>query len=441
MTRGASAARQKYLITVPELRAGEFDYGGAATFAADLNTDGTGLDFVQRYAEHKPDGFLSLSGAALVGDEGQFQGTFMPHYELMEFRLRAICGAPVETTLGDGRRQLVFKLPEFGRVNRETFSGYYGAEEIAYELLYGKIMSLSMESVRSGDVGGSMTMHFNRIRRGLAMYGAAAANAQFTIEKNGATGDLEVDVSVNGGAAQTLTVADDDVAADVQTSLIALSNVVTATCVDVDGVFVCTITDPVNTRVSAYKATGAAGWVVTNTVLGSSGIPALSMPDGEYIESSHGLVYFATDYADLQSIDMGDDEDYVHDDPHIIDTIQGHTFSLDALVNPLYFEDRTLNPASHVDGETNISSTFTMPEDNDGPANNLFNLAYGCSVTPFFSRQAWRCGPREFWFDMYGGRNDAPSSANDQNVAQWVFNQRRFYNANGSAVFTLRLPA
>lgn len=440
-TRGESAARQKYLVTLPELIPGVLDAGAKPVLATDINTDGSGLEFLQRYSEHRPDGFLSILGAALVGDEGQISGTWMPHYGLMVDRLRAVCGAPVTTTLTDGRTKHVFKLPENGQVNRETFSGFYGNDGLAYELLYGKITSLSMESTRSGDVTGSISMHFNRVRRGMAMYANAPTNAVFTVTQGAGVDvgdDVVINVSVNGGAAQQLTIEPDALQADVQDDVIALSNITSATVSLSDDVYTITITGPANTRVSAYKVSGD-DWTVANTVVGSDGLN-LPAPAGLYIESSHGLFYKATNYADLQSIDMGDDEDWNPDDPHIV-RLQGHSFSLDGLVNPVYLEDRSVNPTSHVDGETNISATYTLPEDSDGPAEDLFASTDGCTVTPFYGRQAWRCGPWEFWFDLYGGRTAAPDANTDQNIAGWVFNQSRFYNENGSAIFTVITPS
>lgn len=563
MAYGEHSANENLLVTMPEAIVGVVDTTQTPVLAIDISTDGKGYDDLQRFTEHDPDGIMALVGAALVGEEGQVAGNFMPHYGLMPQRLNAICGNPVSTTtLTDGRIMRKWKMPEVGRRNINTFSAYYGFGNSALELRYGKITQVNIDCNRSGDVSGNITMHYNYVRRAATVPGSVAQNEVQTI-----VSAVPVVLNAqNGGTAQTLTPGTDNLAA-IQTKIAAAVNktngdiVVTGTstaAVTGNGIanptvapgqnanaaawtgasgvyqfgytytnstgetilsplYTATLTNgtaapnltspalPTNaTGVKWYMSDGAGSSIlryasvttqgivpsavpastaaiaptsntssttgtpaalnltitysgasvantaqslissstvsatITRTAAGGNGGGAI-LTAGDFLEPTHAVCYKATDYADLQTIDMGNATTPAPlTDPHLIRTAQAHTFSMDGLADPVYFEDRSVNPASHVDGATMIQASITLPKDEAGRCEELYATDNNGarSVTAFYLRQAYRCGINELWIDLFCGRNAKPTFPVENNIAQRQFPLRRFYNPNGSVIFT-----
>lgn len=554
MALGAQTARQNQFVTIPEVTPGVLDPLGVPTARIDVNTDGNGFEEVSRFIEHLPDGFNELLGAALVGREGTVAGNFMPHYASTPELLDYVCGARATTTLADGRTQHRWKLPEKGRVNRKTFSGFYGTDTDAVQLLYGKVQKFSIESARGGEVGGNVTFHFNRVKRAQNIPGSVMQNKTINIIAAAVTTGVAIlFAATNLGAGGTVNVVQGETAATLLPKIKALPGYndagVTTTggpipsasasvtvsgagLNDFNGIYSATgatqsgapvyskdsthwlgynggqwilagsqastaatpssipyyvngapttvpttgwsiggapgTVGPVPTTTSSAGGavsgalgvilggaignrpqptptipTPVAGWSVASVQQGSDGSGAL-VPTGPYIEVTHGLVYKATDYTDLQTINMGNATTPAPlTDTHIVATAQAHGVTLDALVEPVWYEDRTLEAASHADGATTVTDTITLPKDSDGRCEEIYATENegGCGVIPFYLRHAYRCGQRELWIDLFGGRNQQPAHPVDNNIAQRQFQRRRFYNPNGSVIFTIIEPA
>ena len=270
-TNGEATARQNYLVERDEIEAGKPNIGAQPMLAIDINTDGNGYANLQRFNEHQPDGFTSIYGAALVGDEGQISGNHMPHYFMLRQRFERLCGPAFKVeVLPDGRIMRQYKLPEFGkRIDRKPFSAFFGLEDDAIELLYGKQQQLSIESSRGGAVGGNITEHYNRVRRARDMpdlevaqnakfrvvgedvsgpvtigvfenfkyigqakidlndfSGYEAANAHFRLIASAVTGDVTLSVTAAGGNPETITYARGTSGANFKTALQDLLGIV-----------------------------------------------------------------------------------------------------------------------------------------------------------------------------------------------------------------------
>jgi hypothetical protein len=690
-TQGDATARQNYLVEADEIEAGKRNAGAQPLLAVDINTGGNGFSNLQRFIEHQPDGFNSINGAALAGDEGQIAGTFMPHYFMLKERLKRLAGFPSRVTvLPDGRIMRVYKLPEFGqRIKRVPFSALFGLEEDSVELLYGKVPQMTIESSRGGNVGGNITEHFNRVRRAQEMpdlevqqnaifrvvgqgvsgpvtiglfkdfsylgqveinptddladigdaieavdgvgtvnvtdvkvsakaegaaelsshpvntgsvvailanegagntltdasskgingaktaavtweddnYGSALdfaltgvldfgnpapvrlvaaltlyakikttkAAVQHLWNKWGAdgnksysmgldaTGHLTFSVSANGAAATTVTATTapvidgdwhdvavtydgakvrlfvDGVKVKEQNVNVFLFNSPTdlffgnyADGSDAAGNFVGqldvarvwnrplgedhisvlagdpytgflvegeTLKAEINTGIQIEFTTAGharfeaerfegGNYVVYQTQFGNDG-EGLPMVPGPYLEPDHVLRYKAKTKADLDSIKMGitaaegaTGPDPL--DPHIIKTSQAGNIGFDAMAAASWYEDREKNPASHVDGDMNITASITLPKDKQGRCEEIYatdNRDGGCGVTPWFYRQAFKCGPWEFWADLYCLRNQQPDFPTDSNISQRAFPVKRNFHPGGSCILTLIHPA
>lgn len=230
---GAETAKQNYLVTQDEVitNPGIRNVGAQPLLAYDMSTDGNGLANIQRFIEHQPDGFNSRVGVALVGDEGTITGKFMPHYGMLKYRLRHAFGEPYSVTiLPDGRIMRKWRLPEFGaNIPRVPFSGLFGTQYNATELLYGTITNMSVESSRSGEVGGSLGFHFNRLRRAQDMPVDEPQNAIYRVVGRDVDGvDVVIGAFLKGNYLGTFTFNNDDDEAAIKAAVEALPQITTA---------------------------------------------------------------------------------------------------------------------------------------------------------------------------------------------------------------------
>jgi hypothetical protein len=231
MSKGFETAKQNFLTTLVEKKAGKMDLSATPLLGVDISTEGNGFDNLQRFSEHLPDGFESINGAALVGDEGQVSGNFMPHYAMLEERLNGLCGPAFrEDVLPDGRIIMQWKLPEFGdTIDRQTHSAFYGATKNAMELLYGKIQQLTIECARSGAVGGNITLHYNYVRRAILMPTMFPENAGFRVVGENVAGSLTLGVKVPDEDEQEVILLEADGEGVIKGKLEALDGIETVT--------------------------------------------------------------------------------------------------------------------------------------------------------------------------------------------------------------------
>jgi hypothetical protein len=234
------------------------------------------------------------------------------------------------------------------------------------------------------------------------------------------------------------------VAAPTPTGTNAVAGMSTTTPYSATGTILAEITDPANTPVTFAKNTGT-NWTVALSQRGTDGSGPV-IPSGGRINPTDWLLFKAADDADLASINMGDatDTDSPEADEHLIATAQHHTFSVDAMIAPAYFEDRKVFPAGHIDQRPNVTAMITLPKDKTGRAEEIYATEDdpdGCGSEPFWLRMAARCGDWEFWIDLWCARDDKPATPTENNIKQIQFPFTRIYHPTGSVIFTLISPA
>lgn len=455
----AQNPRRNRVITIAEApdNPGVYDDGAAALLHIDINTDGNGDDILQRWNEHQPDGFRSLLGAALVGEEGQVEGQHLPHYGTLLTTMKRIDRRVESSLLADGRLQHRLVLPELEPHAPELFSAYVGTSQSAVEYLYGKLQNVSFEFSRSGVIGGDMMLHFNRVRRAQAMPGVAPRNTVLRLVADGVMGDDGVfvlrDTPLGVGGELTIVPAETAVSLKAKLNAIPGYNAVGLTvggagfvtnAGQTSGELVLTFAGTLAaTPIADFIRVEGEGWSAQTTTSGRDGTgPAI--PRGPYIEPTHMLIYKATDKADLDSIDMGDaDTPAPLDDPHLIRSARAHRVAFENLTTPVWVEDRSLNAAAHGEGDVEITDSVTLLKDDDGQCEDIYATENreGCNALGFYLRHAARCGSREFWIDFYGVRNAQPGRPVEDNAAMREFPRKRAYIPEGSIILTLIEPA
>lgn len=212
---------------------------------------------------------------------------------------------------------------------------------------------------------------------------------------------------------------------------------------------------------SGASVSGAPQPLLTSTTAGvtiarvtAGGDGKLRTNAGPYLETTHVLCYKASDLADLNSVDMGTATTRAPlTDPHLIKTAQGNRWSWDNLAEPVSFENRDIYAEGIAEGAGIPEASITLPKDDNGRCEEIYATENridvsnpdpsndACGVTPWYFRQAYRCGSRELWIDMYCARNAQPSFPVANNVSQRQFPLIRHYNSDGSLYLTIIRPA
>ena len=188
----------------------------------------------EQWANFRPDGFNEDAWNALSKTHQMFSGTFQPDFSHIEILMEMCCGVKnfAQTAPAAGVVQYVYEPPAVGSRDIYTYSIERGTPDNCDVSTYGILVSLSMESDRdAASISGAFSLLARKPaadKIGVAMSGAIAQNHKTRVTAANVAGALGLSIMAPGLAAQAVSIAIGDTAAQIVTKFGAQGLTVTA---------------------------------------------------------------------------------------------------------------------------------------------------------------------------------------------------------------------